>query len=482
MGRPGTVYLDHVQLIGQPIPSVDANTNRFQTGQGYQYDFDGNLIQDVNGKQFTFDGDNKQVEIRNSASALIGKYFYDGNGKRVKKLTATETVIFVYDALGKLVAEYSTANPVQAPTVNYTATDPLGSPRVITNKLGEIVSRRDFMPFGEQLAPDTTYRKSALKYNYADNVRQKFTGYQRDEESGLDFAEARYYNNNHGRFTAVDPLLASGKSANPQTFNRYAYTMNRPLIYEDSTGLQVGQNNELRPATGGCDVSGHYDAKTNTLTPNSEIARVDAGDTRDIFYKNFNLPGLPFGPDPISDPVAYEMREVEKGINEIGRQTGEFLYRYSPDYCKVQCSMPVLGGLELTGSKDLRIFFGGGKTIGSGADFKNFLEWADGFGKNGSFSLKIGCTASCGFFVNRDLSPDARSNAIAGSSLSATIPLGFAPVTITGNQSFPLFSGERSVEAGYGVSGGISVSQSEEVFDFKKWMETQRNTAGTRFR
>ncbi len=222
------------------MPAVDANTNRFQTGQGYQYDFDRNLIQDVQGRQFTFDGDNKQVEIRNSASALIGKYFYDGNGKRVKKLTASETVIFVYDGLGKLVAEYSTANPVQSPTVNYTATDPLGSPRVITNKQGEIVSRRDFMPFGEQLAPDTTYRKSALKYNYADNVRQKFTGYQRDEESGLDFAEARYYNNNHGRFTAVDPLLASGKSTNPQTFNRYAYTMNRPLILTDPTGLQAG--------------------------------------------------------------------------------------------------------------------------------------------------------------------------------------------------------------------------------------------------
>jgi hypothetical protein len=57
----------------------------------------------------------------------------------------------------------------------------------------------------------------------------------------LDFAEARYYNNNHGRFTAVDPLLASGKSTNPQTFNRYAYTMNRPLILTDETGLQTGK-------------------------------------------------------------------------------------------------------------------------------------------------------------------------------------------------------------------------------------------------
>jgi uncharacterized protein RhaS with RHS repeats len=94
----------------------------------------------------------------------------------VKKLTNTETVIFVYGGMCKLVAEYSTATPVANPTVNYTATDPLGSPRVITNKQGQIISRRDFMPFGEEVASDATYRKANLKYGSNDNIRQKFTG------------------------------------------------------------------------------------------------------------------------------------------------------------------------------------------------------------------------------------------------------------------------------------------------------------------
>jgi len=228
------------------LPQVDANTNRFQAGQGYDYDFDGNLIRDAEGRQFTFDGENKQTEVRDASNNVVGRYYYDGSGKRVKKITNSETVIFVYDGMGKLAAEYSTAAPVQNPTTNYTATDPLGSPRVITNKLGEIVSRRDFMPFGEQLTPDATYRTANLKYTNGDNIRQKFTGYERDEEAGLDFAEARYYNDNHGRFTAVDPLLASGKSTNPQTFNRYVYTMNRPLILTDSTGLQAGSKG-LKP-------------------------------------------------------------------------------------------------------------------------------------------------------------------------------------------------------------------------------------------
>jgi hypothetical protein len=45
------------------------------------------------------------------------------------------------------------------------------------------------------------------------------------------------YENRHGRFTTVDPLLASGKSANPQTFNRYVYVTNSPLAMTDPTGL-----------------------------------------------------------------------------------------------------------------------------------------------------------------------------------------------------------------------------------------------------
>ncbi len=222
------------------LPAVDGNTNRFQSGQGYSYDAVGNLIGDPQGRQFIFNGDNKQVEVRD-ASGGVGEYVYDGSGKRVKKVTAAETVIFVYDGLGKLIAEMSTAAPPAQPTVNYTATDPLGSPRVLTNKQGQVVSRRDFMPFGEELAPDSTLRTIGRKYGAADNVRQKFTGYQRDEESGLDFAEARYYNSNHGRFTAVDPLLASGKSADPQTFNRYVYALNRPLVLTDPMGLQSAE-------------------------------------------------------------------------------------------------------------------------------------------------------------------------------------------------------------------------------------------------
>ena len=235
-----TAFAQQGGTVPAAQPTIDPSTNRFTTGQGYTYDFNGNLIGDADGRQFTFNGDNKQTEVRDANNVVIGRYFYDGDGKRIKKLTNTETTVFVYSG-SKLVAEYSTAAPPANPTTSYTATDQVGSPRVITNASGEVVSRRDFMPFGEQLTIDGVNRTAALKYNYGDDIRQKFTGYQRDDETGLDFAEARYYNNSHGRFTAVDPLLASGKSANPQTFNRYAYVLNNPLRLTDPSGLQAGR-------------------------------------------------------------------------------------------------------------------------------------------------------------------------------------------------------------------------------------------------
>ena len=123
----------------------------------------------------------------------------------------------------------------------------LGSPRVITDANGQVISRRDFMAFGEEVANNIGGRTSANKYGQLDSVRQRFTGYQKDDETGLDFAEARYYNDAHGRFTAVDPLLASGKSVNPQTFNRYVYSMNRPLLLTDPTGMQAGKKADLTP-------------------------------------------------------------------------------------------------------------------------------------------------------------------------------------------------------------------------------------------
>ena len=98
-----------------------------------------------------------------------------------------------------------------------------------------VVKRSDFQPYGEEVF--SVERTTALGYTAADSIRKKFTGYERDSESGLDFAQARYYNSSHGRFTSVDPLTASATIRNPQTFNRYSYGLNSPYKFIDPLGL-----------------------------------------------------------------------------------------------------------------------------------------------------------------------------------------------------------------------------------------------------
>ena len=50
-----------------------------------------------------------------------------------------------------MAAEYSTQVETADPQISYLTTDSLGSPRVITDAEGNVTSRRDFMPFGEEI-------------------------------------------------------------------------------------------------------------------------------------------------------------------------------------------------------------------------------------------------------------------------------------------------------------------------------------------
>jgi RHS repeat-associated protein len=123
-----------------------------------------------------------------------------------------------------MLAEYSTIVESQSTAkASYLTSDHLGSPRVVTDGSGAVVSRKDFAAYGDEVV--TPQRTVGLGYQPT-NIREDYTGYQRDEESGLEFAEARFYNPLHGRFTSVDPLNESGNTADPQTFNRYAYAVN----------------------------------------------------------------------------------------------------------------------------------------------------------------------------------------------------------------------------------------------------------------
>ncbi len=167
---------------------------------------------------------------------------YDSYGKRLKKTVGNQETYFVCDAFGKLAAEYTTNQTITAEGAKFLTADLVGSPRIATNNLGQAASRHDYMPFGEEIAATVANRNQVAGFTANDRIRQQFTGYERDGESGLDFAQNRYFSARLGRFTSVDPLAASASAKNPQTLNRYTYALNSPYKFTDPLGLAATQH------------------------------------------------------------------------------------------------------------------------------------------------------------------------------------------------------------------------------------------------
>jgi RHS repeat-associated protein len=66
---------------------------------------------------------------------------------------------------------------------------------------------------------------------------------------GLDYFESRYFSSAQGRFTSPDDPIEGAYPENPQSFNRYSYALNNPLILNDPDGHDPCENG-INPETG----------------------------------------------------------------------------------------------------------------------------------------------------------------------------------------------------------------------------------------
>ncbi len=128
--------------------------------------------------------------------------------------------------------------------------DHLGSTRVMTSLAGTVSDSMDYLPYGEQISGGST-------------STHKFTGKERDLESGLDEFGARYYASSTGRFSSSDPVaMAANRIADPQQINLYAYARNNPLIFVDPTGETIDFANK--------DSEKKFNEYVQTLDPDSD--------------------------------------------------------------------------------------------------------------------------------------------------------------------------------------------------------------------
>ena len=223
-------YIPQARSTPVAASHFDPATNRLLLGSS-QFDFAGNLTQDPRGAVSTYDAENRATTA-NSGNVT---YRYDGEGRRVLKQIGNEKTVYVYDALGRLVAEYG-GPPVFA-GLRYLTKDPLGSTRIVTDQVGTVVGRHDFLPFGEEIPKTVGPRVLIGAYEGLDAVRHRFTGKERDFETGRDYFGARYFSGSQGRFTSPDPALTLPQALmDPQQWNRYTYVRNNPLRYVDPEG------------------------------------------------------------------------------------------------------------------------------------------------------------------------------------------------------------------------------------------------------
>jgi RHS repeat-associated protein len=259
--RYGNRYVSATSGVETPQSPEPTSSSHFNTADnrltmsGTGYDAAGNQ---TTYSPFTleYDAESRNTIVKSSGTPYV-TFSYDGEGRRVKKLASGVTTYYVHDALGQLAAEYSTQAPTSTGT-SYMFTDMLGSVRTITDQGGNVLECYDYLPFGRMLGSGNNGRGSCYPtspdVNYSSRTPQKFTGKERDAETGLDYFLARYYSGAQGRFLSPDEFKGgpddalTGKDiippgplpyadiANPQTLNKYTYVINNPLRFVDPDG------------------------------------------------------------------------------------------------------------------------------------------------------------------------------------------------------------------------------------------------------
>jgi RHS repeat-associated protein len=232
------------------FPTSQFTNNQWKSNTGDAYDGVGNQTQlAASSGIFTYDGENRLLSANVLGEGTV-TFAYDGEGHRMQKASGLGTTTYVHDAMGNLAAEYGTQASTATGT-QYLTADTLGSTRLVTDVSGNSVRCIDYLPFGEEIPAGQNGRTGCYEglgggtspqYPAPPDVQSlKFTGKERDAETGLDYFGARYFSGAQGRWTSPDwsetpQPVPYADLTDPQTLNLYTYVRNNPLSRTDPDG------------------------------------------------------------------------------------------------------------------------------------------------------------------------------------------------------------------------------------------------------
>lgn len=237
------------------IESINNRLRSMQIGQttyAYSFDANGNMQSETTSRHFEWNYADQMKAFRtqteNAEPSVHAHYLYDVSGQRVKKLVRNQggsvevthyvdgmfehhrwngvqsgenNFLHVMDDKQRiaLVRIGATQSGDVAPATQFQLGDHLGSGNVVVDSTGVLINREEFTPYGE-----TSFGSFAKK-------RYRFTGMERDEESGLGYHGTRYYSTWLGRWGSCDQIgMISGTNA-------YTYCGDSPVLNSDPSGL-----------------------------------------------------------------------------------------------------------------------------------------------------------------------------------------------------------------------------------------------------
>jgi RHS repeat-associated protein len=235
----------------QKVPGAPAGENMVKTADknnrlsGMAYDAAGNVIVDDQGNTLVYDAENRAISVTNSLSGAT-TYTYDASGRRITKSNGATVTNYWFGPAGDILSETDSSGNFThyiffggrrlarnvSGDIKYYITDHLHSTAVFADKSGTILDDNDFYPWGG-VVPGVGATSSTNHY--------KFTGKERDTESGLDYFGARYYANASGRFMSPDwaakpTNVPYAEFGDPQSLNLYSYVRNSPIVRVDADG------------------------------------------------------------------------------------------------------------------------------------------------------------------------------------------------------------------------------------------------------
>jgi RHS repeat-associated protein len=261
--------------IGSQAPGLwdHATSNRLTSVKSgavtsaLRYDDCGNLIARDNTRTYEWDHAGRLIGFQESAGGASSKrarYLYGADGMRVKKwlrMGGIESTTYVGTVIehhrwaragagecrwlhlldgDRRIVSLRSGDPHPddaAPAIRYELSDHLGSACLTADAAGAWINREEYFPYGE-----TSFGSFARK-------RYRFTGKERDEESGLAYHGARYYLAPTCRWISADPAGPVDGLA------LYTYVRGNPLLLIDRTGesaaAPLGTPAETPPAPRG---------------------------------------------------------------------------------------------------------------------------------------------------------------------------------------------------------------------------------------